>query len=61
MKELWGVLSSYPPIGQFGLDNSLQLTVNYFPYLLKKDLNDSPYDNIKIKFQIYQKKTSFLL
>lgn len=61
MKELWGFLPSYSPIGQFGLGNSLQLSVNYFPYLLKKDLNGSPYDNIRIKFQIYQKETTFLL
>lgn len=56
----FGVLSSYPPIGQFVLGNALQLSVNQFPYLLKRDLDEIPYDSIKVKFQIYQKDASSL-
>lgn len=33
-------LPSYSPIGQSVLGNSLQLSVNPFSYLLKKNLND---------------------
>ena len=42
-------MSSYALIGQCVWGNSVQLSVNYFSYPLKKDLNDSPYDNITIK------------
>lgn len=51
----FGVLVQLPT-GQSVLGNSLQLSVNPFPYLLKKNLDDMPYDNIKMNLQMITKR-----